>query len=91
MELIASAISDTCIPSEVLRSIHVGLLCVQQSPEDRPIMSNVVLMLGSQQPFPQPKQPGFFTERDLVESSSSSASHKLLSSNDLTIRMSESR
>ncbi|XVF04047.1 hypothetical protein REPUB_Repub05bG0047200 [Reevesia pubescens] len=91
LELIASTIRDTCNPSEVLRSIHVGLLCVQQSPEDRPSMSNVVLMLGSQGPLPQPKHPGFFTERDLVESCSSSTNHKLLSSKDFTIRMLETR
>ncbi|XVF04040.1 hypothetical protein REPUB_Repub05bG0046500 [Reevesia pubescens] len=91
LELIASTIRDTCNPSEVLRSIHVGLLCVQQSPEDRSSMSNVVLMLGSQGPLPQPKQPSFFTESDLAESSSSSTNHKLLSSNDFTIRMSETR
>ncbi|XP_022717011.1 G-type lectin S-receptor-like serine/threonine-protein kinase At4g27290 isoform X1 [Durio zibethinus] len=91
MELISSPIRETCNPSEVLRSIHVGLLCVQQSSEDRPNMSNVVLMLGSHGPLPQPKQPGFFTERDLVESSSSSTSHKLLSSNDCTISQLEAR
>ncbi|XVF70462.1 hypothetical protein PTKIN_Ptkin11bG0163600 [Pterospermum kingtungense] len=90
-ELIASEIRDTCNPSEVLRSIHVGLLCVQQSSEDRPSMSNVVLMLGSQGSLPEPKQPGFFTERDLVESGSSSATQKQLSSNDFTVRMSEAR
>lgn len=92
MELVASTIRETCIPSETLRSIHVGLLCVQQSPEDRPNMANVVLMLGSQGPLPNPKQPGFFTERDFVERTSpSSNAHKLLTSNDFTIGMSEAR
>ena len=91
MELIASEIKGTCNPSEVLRSIHVGLLCVQHSPEDRPNMSNVVLMLGSQGPLPQPKQPGFFTDRELVESTCLSTSHKLLSSNDFTITQVEAR
>ncbi|XVF04048.1 hypothetical protein REPUB_Repub05bG0047300 [Reevesia pubescens] len=90
MELISSAIRETCNPSEVLRSIHVGLLCVQQSSEDRPNTSNVVLMFGSQGPLPQPKQPGFFNERDLVESSSSTRL-KLLSSNNCTISVLEGR
>ncbi|KAK8519916.1 hypothetical protein V6N12_003882 [Hibiscus sabdariffa] len=92
MELMASTMRETCNPSEMLRTIHVGLLCVQQSPEDRPNMASVVMMLGSQGPLPNPKQPGFFTERDVVESTSSSSNtQKLLSSNDFTITMSEAR
>ncbi|MQL84469.1 hypothetical protein Taro_016954 [Colocasia esculenta] len=32
---------------EVRRCIHIGLLCVQEAPEDRPTMTSVVLMLSS--------------------------------------------
>jgi len=43
----------------------VGLLCVQKLPQDRPAMSSVVFMLGNEGvPIPQPKQPGFFIERN---------------------------
>ncbi|KAK9073770.1 hypothetical protein SSX86_006364 [Deinandra increscens subsp. villosa] len=52
--------SDT----QVLRLIHIALLCVQHSPEDRPDMSMVVLMLGSDRRLPKPKQPGYYTEVD---------------------------
>lgn len=41
---------------------------MQQSPEDRPNMSTVVMLLGSEGDLPQPTQPGFFTERNIVES-----------------------
>ncbi|XP_074380182.1 G-type lectin S-receptor-like serine/threonine-protein kinase At4g27290 isoform X2 [Apium graveolens] len=61
-------IQDSCYIQEVLRSIHIGLLCVQQSPDDRPNMSSVVLMLGSEGELPMPTQPGFFTERNIAES-----------------------
>ncbi|KAG6737041.1 hypothetical protein POTOM_059988 [Populus tomentosa] len=71
--------------SEVLRCIHVGLLCVQQKPEDRPNMSSVVLMLGSENSLPDPKQPGFFTERNMPAGDSSSGNHESSSINDLTI------
>ncbi|KAG8080247.1 hypothetical protein GUJ93_ZPchr0007g5349 [Zizania palustris] len=33
--------------SDVMRCIHIGLLCVQGEPADRPVMSSVVMMLGS--------------------------------------------
>jgi hypothetical protein len=33
--------------AEMMRCIHVGLLCVQQNAVDRPDMASVVLMLNS--------------------------------------------
>ncbi|KXG28852.1 hypothetical protein SORBI_3005G175200 [Sorghum bicolor] len=33
--------------AEVLKCINIGLLCVQQSPTDRPSMSAIVVMLSS--------------------------------------------
>ncbi|CAN1347412.1 G-type lectin S-receptor-like serine/threonine-protein kinase At4g27290 [Linum perenne] len=58
---------------QVLRLIHIGLLCVQKSPEDRPTMSAIMHMLDGEGDLVEPKQPGFFTERDLSEESSSSS------------------
>uniref|UniRef100_A0A3N7EEZ8 Receptor-like serine/threonine-protein kinase n=1 Tax=Populus trichocarpa TaxID=3694 RepID=A0A3N7EEZ8_POPTR len=58
-ELIPGPVEESYNLSEVLRSIHVGLLCVQCSPNDRPSMSSVVLMLCGEGALPQPKQPGF--------------------------------
>ncbi|PUZ65420.1 hypothetical protein GQ55_3G221500 [Panicum hallii var. hallii] len=34
-------------PQEVLRCVHVGLLCVQEDPQFRPSMASVVIMLNS--------------------------------------------
>ncbi|CBI20433.3 unnamed protein product, partial [Vitis vinifera] len=70
LELIDASMGDTCNLSEVLRSIHVGLLCVQRSPDDRPSMSSVILMLGSEGALPQPKKPGFFCETPMPEANS---------------------
>ncbi|KAK9212453.1 hypothetical protein WN943_001835 [Citrus x changshan-huyou] len=58
-----SQLIDPCIQgsfnlAEVIRCIHIGLLCVQQHPKDRPSMPSVILMLGSETVLPQPKQPG---------------------------------
>ncbi|CAL5393093.1 unnamed protein product [Camellia sinensis] len=73
LELIDEALWDSCYLTEVLRSIHEGLLCVQQSPQDRPSMSYVVLMLGGKRTLPQAKQPSFFTKRNVLEAASSSS------------------
>uniref|UniRef100_A0A7N2LLN6 Uncharacterized protein n=1 Tax=Quercus lobata TaxID=97700 RepID=A0A7N2LLN6_QUELO len=62
LELIDPTILDgSCLPSDVLRCIHVGLLCVQDQATDRPTMVDVISMLSKEtlQLFP-PKQPAFF-------------------------------
>lgn len=47
--------------SDVLRCIHIGLLCVQGNPADRPVMSSVVMMLGSDTVALQaPSKPAFY-------------------------------
>ncbi|KAJ9542976.1 hypothetical protein OSB04_029482 [Centaurea solstitialis] len=62
LELVDAALRGSWNVSEVLHSIHVGLLCVQQHAEDRPSISSVIHMLGGEGALPPPKQPGFFTE-----------------------------
>lgn len=79
--------------SEVLRCIHVSLLCVQQRPVDRPSMSSVVLMLSSENALPEPKTPGYFMETDLhlVERDSSSSKLVTSSTNEMSITEMEAR
>lgn len=91
LELIDDALTETCYLSEVLQSIHVALLCVQQSPEDRPSMSSVVHMLSSEGGLPQPKQPGFFTERSIFGSDFSSSTKPQSSRNETTFTVLEPR
>ena len=71
-DLIDNFLLNHCVVSEVLRCVHVGLLYVQHLPEDRPNMASVVLMLECDGSLLQPKQPGFYTERNplAIESSS---------------------
>ncbi|GMN27405.1 hypothetical protein TIFTF001_044113 [Ficus carica] len=76
---------------QVLRCIHVGVLCVQQSPVDRPNLSSVVVMLGSESELPQPKQPGYFTEMDLVKGDHSSTELGSSSTNHVSISILEAR
>ncbi|XVF77729.1 hypothetical protein PTKIN_Ptkin14bG0070300 [Pterospermum kingtungense] len=74
LDLIDKCLLNSCVVSEVLRCIHIGLLCVQQLPEDRPNMAGVVVMFGSDGLLPQPKQPGFYTERNPLLKESPSCS-----------------
>ncbi|KAL1560144.1 G-type lectin S-receptor-like serine/threonine-protein kinase isoform X1 [Salvia divinorum] len=76
----------------VVRCIQVGLLCVQQRPEDRPTMSNVVVMLDSEHPIlDQPKQPGFYTQRTLFDTDSSSTGKIPNTSNEITVTLLHAR
>jgi hypothetical protein len=84
-------IDDSSSLSEVIRCIQVGLLCVQQRPEDRPSMSTVVVMLSSEISLPQPKQPGFYTERSFSEQETSSSSIRSASRNNISFTVFEPR
>ncbi|CAH8275626.1 unnamed protein product [Arabidopsis lyrata] len=45
LDLVDLIIIDNCQKSEVARCIHICLLCVQEDPEERPIMSTIFMML----------------------------------------------
>ncbi|MCL7026821.1 hypothetical protein MKW94_000640, partial [Papaver nudicaule] len=47
IDILDPTLKDTCSRNEVVRCIHVALLCVQESVADRPSMPEVVLMLNS--------------------------------------------
>ncbi|KAM4103074.1 hypothetical protein ACJW30_06G052200 [Castanea mollissima] len=92
MELIDKSIGDMfTLCDQVLRCIHVGLLCVQQRPEDRPDMSSVVLMLSSESLLPKPRQPGFYSEKARPIADSSSAKHEPVSTNEISMTLLEGR
>jgi hypothetical protein len=42
MEQLDELVGDLCTLSNILRHIHVGLLCVQQKPEDRPNNKHII-------------------------------------------------
>uniref|UniRef100_A0A0E0LLP6 Uncharacterized protein n=1 Tax=Oryza punctata TaxID=4537 RepID=A0A0E0LLP6_ORYPU len=51
--------------SDVMRCIHIGLLCVQGDPADRPVMSSVVMMLGSDTvSLRAPSKPAFCARKN---------------------------
>ncbi|KAG6423798.1 hypothetical protein SASPL_114201 [Salvia splendens] len=86
LELIGPLLDDALDQHEVMRCIHVGILCIQQNPVDRPNMSTVVLMLNGESILPQPKEPAFLIDviPSACSSSTTNASHSV---NDITITM----
>ncbi|XP_056686713.1 cysteine-rich receptor-like protein kinase 10 isoform X2 [Spinacia oleracea] len=61
LEFVDPMIRDSCTMDEVMRCIHIGLLCVQESADERPTMATVVLTLDSYSvTLSVPETPGFF-------------------------------
>lgn len=64
LELVEPLLMESCTASEVLKCIHIGLLCVQEDPAVRPTMSTVVALMGSESiSLPEPRQPPFSVGR----------------------------
>jgi len=63
---------DEFARSQALRCIHIGLLCVQPEPDDRPDISAVVFMLTrDSMELQPPAQPAFFFGRESPSASRS--------------------
>ncbi|KAL0738826.1 hypothetical protein Bca4012_015036 [Brassica carinata] len=76
LHLVDPIIIDNFQNSEVVRCIHIGLLCVQEDPVERPTFSTIFVMLTSQTvTLPVPRQPGSFVQsrpgRDPLDSDQS--------------------
>jgi len=61
LEFMDPTIRDSFSYNEIMRCIHLALLCVQESVDERPTMATVVLMLDSNTvTLAVPQQPAFF-------------------------------
>ncbi|KAL9392647.1 hypothetical protein Peur_016567 [Populus x canadensis] len=54
LDIVDPMLEQSCPPHEVLRCVQIGLLCVQEFPDDRPTMLEVVFMLGNEITLPSP-------------------------------------
>ncbi|GLT32069.1 hypothetical protein SLA2020_067610 [Shorea laevis] len=76
LALVDNMVVDPSHDEEVLRCIHVGLLCVQEFAKDRPNMSTVISMLNSEiVDLPRPKQPAFILRQNNASDAESTAQH----------------
>ncbi|CAN1783586.1 G-type lectin S-receptor-like serine/threonine-protein kinase At4g03230 [Linum perenne] len=83
MEVMDQSLTETCVANEFMRCVNVALLCVQEDPNDRPTMANVVFMLGSEAAsLSRPKEPAFSNRR---QNSSTTGSSSIVSMETTTV------
>ncbi|KAI9125371.1 hypothetical protein K1719_003987 [Acacia pycnantha] len=60
LELMDPTLSDSCFNQQFLRLVEIGLLCVEESPMDRPTISEVISMISNESTIlPMVKKPAF--------------------------------
>ncbi|KAJ1291229.1 hypothetical protein BS78_02G301400 [Paspalum vaginatum] len=101
VEIMDSSLSSLAPRDQMVKCIHIGLLCVQDDPAERPMMSTVNVMLSSSTVTLQaPSKPvfciqksGFSSEMDsdVYPGASHSASRSPMSMNDVSITELEPR
>ncbi|EMS51626.1 Receptor-like serine/threonine-protein kinase SD1-8 [Triticum urartu] len=90
MDMVDSSTADNCSPTEVLRCIHIGLLCVQDNPYNRPLMSSVVFMLENETTeLSTPRQPVYFAYRN--SEAKETGENTSSSMNNMSVTMFEGR
>jgi len=86
MNLVDSSLLGSCSPNEALRCIHIGLLCVQDNPNSRPLMSSVVFMLENETTaLSVPKQPVYFSQRYSEAQETGENTSSSMNNMDLTV------
>ncbi|KAK2632389.1 hypothetical protein EUGRSUZ_L01618 [Eucalyptus grandis] len=85
------AIVNTCSPSEAMRCIQVGLLCVQDQMTDRPNMLSVVRMLSGESDLRQPRPPTFTFQRGNPSHDKEAQGESIFSVNTMTNSVVEGR
>ncbi|KOM49499.1 hypothetical protein LR48_Vigan08g032600 [Vigna angularis] len=91
MKLVDASLGDTFNISEALRCIHVGLLCVQLHPDNRPNMASVIFMLSGENILQEPKEPGFLVARMKTAAECSTSNAISTCTNELTITLPQAR
>ncbi|KAL3615015.1 hypothetical protein CASFOL_040676 [Castilleja foliolosa] len=80
-------IANTSFEEEIVRCIHIALLCVQEFPSDRPTVQTVLSMLRREiVDLPLPDQPAFAEKWDRYHAESSQTSSQFgFSTNEITV------
>ncbi|XP_042383038.1 G-type lectin S-receptor-like serine/threonine-protein kinase At4g27290 [Zingiber officinale] len=91
LQVIDQDLVKQCDSPQILRCIHIGLLCVQEDPTQRPTMANVVLMLNSHfVNLPIPSAPSFLSNLNTTgESNGIPRRGNSRGSNEILLKISE--
>uniref|UniRef100_A0A0E0ECI5 Uncharacterized protein n=1 Tax=Oryza meridionalis TaxID=40149 RepID=A0A0E0ECI5_9ORYZ len=88
LEMTDPSLTSHAPRDQMLKCIHIGLLCVQDNPADRPMMSTVNVMLSSSTVSLQsPSKPSFFIPKSDTDSNIYSESHPLTSQSTASTAM----
>lgn len=92
LELMDQSLKDSYSRNEVIRCIHMGLLCVQEEADARPTMATIVLMLSSYSiSLPSPQKPPFFLQSRIESGSREEAQDSdQLTTNSVAVSMDDS-
>ncbi|KAL2931602.1 Cysteine-rich receptor-like protein kinase 4 [Bienertia sinuspersici] len=85
LEVIDPFLGDSYSSNEVIRCLHLGLLCVQVDVDERPSMLSVVFYLYSSFDLPMPQQPSF---KISTQKGSNSGTRELLTDKSIKSRSS---
>ena len=89
-DLVDKCIVENCLLDEASLCIHMGLLCVQENPDDRPLTSSVVFNLeNGYTTLPAPNHPAYFAQRN--NDIEQMRDHILNSMNTVTLTVIEGR
>ncbi|XP_050371462.1 G-type lectin S-receptor-like serine/threonine-protein kinase CES101 [Argentina anserina] len=86
LELMDPTLGNSCDEDQLLRCIHVALLCVEENATNRPTMSDVISMLTNESALiPKPTMPAFCTKRNQITFGIDRKGTELVSINSLSI------
>ena len=86
IQLMDQTLIDSYVHDEVMRCIHIGILCVEEDADDRPTMSNIISMLINRSArLSLPKRPAFYTRRKMLEAKTTYKESYAYSINEITI------
>uniref|UniRef100_A0A8R7UXI0 Receptor-like serine/threonine-protein kinase n=1 Tax=Triticum urartu TaxID=4572 RepID=A0A8R7UXI0_TRIUA len=89
-DFVDSSIVDSCSLNETIQCVHIGLLCVQGSPNARPLVSSIMSFLENGDiSLPPPKEPMYFAEDN--HGADGAAENTVNSRNNMSITALEGR